>query len=60
MQTKTEIVQAARGLCPYTQQYTGYEPWIMGYVAAATNYEEQINRLRKLLKKAERKLKARM
>ena len=53
MKTDTEIKDEAVRKCPYDHHYTGHGPWVEGYVLAAKEYEEQLERVRELLRKQE-------
>lgn len=55
MKTKAEIEQDARQACPYERDKRGHAPWIDGYVAAAIEYEAQIERLRDIIRQSEQR-----
>lgn len=55
MKTKAEIEQDAREACPYERDKQGNPPWIDGYVAAATEYEKQLEGLRDIIRRFERR-----
>jgi hypothetical protein len=50
MKTKTEIEQDASRRCPYAPPYVGREPWVEGYIEAATDYEQQLQYLRETIR----------